>query len=164
MKSWYLIRSKPHQEQVAASHLQRLEVETFCPRLKRTKILRKKKCTVVESLFPGYLFAMFSLGCEYRKVVFAHGVADVVRFGAAPAIVDDETIISLQARTQEGYVHLTPASFQVGQVVRISGGAFTGLQAVFEKELTGTQRVALLLKSVALNAHVIIDRDHVANW
>jgi len=141
-----------------------LDVETLYPCLKHTKNVRTHKQPVIDALFPGYLFARFTFDSEYRKVAYTHGVADVVRFGMAPAVVDEETIAMIQARLQNGCVQVAPPSFQVGEVVRISGGPFNGLQAVFEKDLSGTQRVALLLKSVGYNPHVIIDREYVANW
>lgn len=163
LSSWYLVRSKPHQEQVAEWNLQRLGVDTFYPRLKHMKIVRKKKHMVVDALFPGYLFAKFTLSEEYRKVAYAHGVLDVVKFGTAPAVVDEVTIASIQARLHDGCVQVSPSSFQVGQTVQINGGLFKGLEAVFEQEMSGIQRVALLLKSVSFNPRIIIDRELVTN-
>ena len=99
---------------------------------------------------------------EYRKVVYAHGVANVVMFGTTPAKVDEEIIEAIRARMNEGFVTLSPSELIPGQTVRIQEGPFKGLLAVFERELTGTQRVALLLKNVSYNARLIMDREWVS--
>ena len=39
-------------------------------------------------------------------------------------------------------------SLQSGQIIRINKGPFHGFEAIFEQELNGTQRVALLMKAV----------------
>ncbi len=158
---WYLVRSKPRQEAIAEMNLQRWDVETFCPQLKQTKRIRGKNRTVITPLFPGYLFSRFDPYTEYRKVVYAHGVANVVMFGMTPAKVDEEIVESIRARMHEGFVSLSLSKLIPGQTVRIQEGPFKGLLAVFERELTGTQRVALLLKNVSYTARVIIDREWV---
>jgi len=159
---WYLVRSKPRQECIAETNLQRWDVETFYPQLKQTKLIRGKNRTVFSPLFPGYLFSRFDLHTEYRKVAYAHGVAGVVMFGTIPAKVDEEIIETIRARMQEGFVLLSPPSFISGQTVQIQEGPFKGVLAVFERELTGTQRVALLLKSVSYHARLIIERDSIS--
>ncbi len=158
---WYLVRSKPRQEGIAAMSLQRWDVETFCPQLKQTKLIRGKKGTVITPLFPGYLFSKFDPQREYRKVMYAHGVANIVMFGTIPAKVDKEIVETIRARTHEGFVQLSRPSFISGQTVQIQEGPLKGLLAVFERELTGTQRVALLLKNVSYNARVVIERELV---
>ena len=159
---WHLLRSKPRQEVIAETNLQRWGVESFCPQLMQTKVIRRKKRTVISPLFPGYLFSRFNLYTDYRKVAYAHGVADVVTFGTTPARVDEEIIETIRASMHEGFVTLSPPSFISGQTVQIQEGPFKGLLAVFERELSGTQRVALLLKSVSYNARLIIEREWVS--
>ena len=159
---WYLVRSKPRQEGIAEMNLQRWDVETFCPQLKQTKLIRGKKRTVITPLFPGYLFSRFDLYTEYRKVAYAHGVAAVVMFGTTPAKVDEEIIEAIRARMYEGFVTLSRSKLIPGQTVRIQEGPFKGLLALFERELNGTQRVALLLKNVSYNGRLIMDCEGIS--
>ncbi len=156
---WYLVRSKPRQEKVADWNLQQFEVSSFCPLLKETKQIRGKKQTILSPLFPGYLFAKFNFQTDYRKVAYAHGVSNVVMFGAVPARVDEKIIEIIEKRLEEGRLSNSMGSFTTGQTVRIQEGPLKGLSAVFEKELTGTQRVALLLKTVSYSARVIVERE-----
>lgn len=160
---WYLVQSKPRQENVAALNVQRLGVESFCPHIKQSRILRSRKQVVTRTLFPGYLFAQFDIGSQFRRVNFASGVARVVTFGGVPARVDEEIINSIKARIIDSWVNLEPmSSFKAGQTLQITEGPLCGFEAVFEQEFTGTQRVALLLQTVSYHARVIIERRHVA--
>ena len=160
---WYLVHSKPNQESLAKLNLQRLGVETFCPQLRQLKIIRRKKQFTISPLFPGYLFSRFDMATEFRKVTYAQGVRKVVMFGSFPARVDESIVVSIKARIQNESVRQESSSFKVGQVVQIKKGPLLGLEAAFEKDLSGAQRVALLLKTVAYQARIIINREHLAN-
>lgn len=64
---------------------------------------------------------------------------------------------------QDGFVTLQPLSpsFSVGQRLQIADGPLSGFQAVFQREITGSQRIAILLNAVAFQTTVIIDRSLV---
>ncbi|HBP88875.1 MAG: hypothetical protein KC592_12230 [Nitrospira sp.] len=157
---WYLIHSKNRQEEVAELNLRLLGVETFCPRLRELESTRSKAQKEGEVLFPGYLFIKVDMATHYRKVTYAHGVLRVVKFGTKPAVVEAEIIDSIKERVHNGFVlksHSAP--LESGQIVRINKGPFHGFNAIFEQELNGTQRVALLMKTVAFNGRVVLDRN-----
>ena len=163
MMHWYLVQSKPHQENLADLNLQRLGVETLCPQLKQFKRIRWRKQEVTGPLFPGYLFAKFDVCKQYRTVYYASGVRKVVTFGDVAARVEEEIINSIYHRIQDGFVTLGPLSrsFTAGQLLQITEGPFVGLEGVFERELTGSQRIALLLNAVTYQARIIIDKNFV---
>ena len=157
-RNWYLIHAKSRQENVAEMNLLRLGVETFSPRLLQVKA---KKISNQEDrrspLFPGYLFVKVDITKEFRKVAYAPGVIKVVQFGVAPAVVEEEIINSLKARDGRGLIGPLTNTFKSGQVVVIDKGLFRGFEALFDQKLNGTQRVALLLKTVAYQGRVVID-------
>lgn len=159
--NWYALNTKPHQEDSAQLNLQRLGVETFCPLLKQTKVIQRRRQTVIDPLFPGYLFARFNPDIHYRAVKYAKGVRRVVIFGSDPAIVDDEIIESIKLRLQDGYVTVQRPLFTPGQTVRIQTGPLQGLEAIFEQEISDQHRVALLLQALTYQARVIVDLEHV---
>ena len=163
--NWYLIHAKARQEDIAELNLQRLGVETFCPRIKQSKANQWKNQTEGKvALFPGYLFVRVDMSTEFRKVTYSQGVIGVVKFGSAPAVVEEDIIRSIKARDNNGLVVLSPPSHPLksGQAVLIDKGPFRGFEAVFEQELNGIQRVALLLKTVAYQGRLVIDRESLA--
>lgn len=158
---WYVIHAKPHQEDAVEIHLRKLGMEAFCPRLKETKVIRRKRQSVVVPLFPGYLFSRFALEDQYRAVVYARGVRRVVCCGSTPAPIDDQILEGIRRQHVDGCVTVPAARFAPGQAIRIRDGSLCGLEAVFERELSGTQRAVLLLKALSYQARVIVALDHI---
>jgi transcriptional antiterminator RfaH len=161
--NWYAVHTKPRQEMLVQDSLQRLGLETFCPLLKQDKLIRRRWQTVIGPLFPGYLFTRFILEIHYRAVNYSRGVKGVVAFGSVPARVEEAMIESIKSRIHNGCVTVQPSSFTPGQAVRIQGGAFQGLAAVFEQEMDDHQRVVLLLQALSYQARVIVDRQYVVS-
>ena len=160
--TWYTVRAKPHQEYSVESNLSRLGIEVLCPRIRESKVIRRRMQTVVAPLFPGYLFARFHL-TQSRMVMYAHGVRNLVSFGPSPAVVHDDIIDGLRERLQEGIVESTTLSFSRGDIVRIKEGPLCGLEAVFEKEMVGQQRAMLLMKTLACQMRVTLDLKSIVN-
>ena len=158
---WYVIHAKPHQESAVELHLRQLGMEAFCPRLKETKIIRRKRQSVVAPLFPGYLFSRFVLKDHYRAVVYARGVRRVVCCGSTPAPIEDQLLEGIRRQHIDGCVTVPASRFAPGQTIRIREGSLCGLEAVFERELSGPQRAVLLLKALSYQARVIVALDRL---
>lgn len=158
---WYALSTKPRQEELADRNLQRLGVETFYPQLRENRVVRRRRQTTVGPLFPGYLFVRFDAERQYRAVNFAQGVRKLLTFGDEFATVDEAVIAALRGRLEDGYVTLRPAPLAPGQRVRISDGPFSGLEAIFERDMSGSERVVVLLRTLAHQARVVVPRAHV---
>jgi len=148
MRRWYLIHSKVGAEREAQLHLQRQQYQTYLPRLLQRVRRRGQLRMQVAPLFPRYLFLQLDEGRQsLAPVRSTSGVANVVRFGGRFATVRDGIIKELRAREDpETGLHslCVPARLTPGMAVRIDGGAFTGLEGVFERA-EGTDRVVVLL-------------------
>lgn len=160
---WYAVTTKPHQEKQAGLNLESLGVETFCPQIKRKKVIRRRLQTVIDPLFPGYIFARFDIERSYRTVSYARGVRSIVAFGPMPAPVDEEIIAAINARLHNGCLTVPATSYTPGQSVRIQEGPLQGLEAIFEREMTGQQRVVLLLRVLAPQWRVVLPIEQVAS-
>jgi transcriptional antiterminator RfaH len=148
MPRWYLIHSKVGAEREAQLHLQRQQYLTYLPRLLQRVRRRGQLRVQVAPLFPRYLFLQLDEGRQsLAPVRSTSGVANVVRFGGRFATVHDGIIKELRAREDpETGLHslCVPARLTRGMPVRIDGGAFTGLEGVFERA-EGADRVVVLL-------------------
>lgn len=162
MYLWYTIHTKPRQEIIAELNINGFGIETFYPKIKMNKIIRRKKRDLVLPLFPGYIFAYFNLATHYKMVHYANGVHKVVSFGDLPPTPIGEDIINaIKARMKEGYVNLEPVNLKTGDIVEIKDGPFEGLSAIFEREISNKERVVLLLKILSHQTHIVIDRQKV---
>jgi transcriptional antiterminator RfaH len=159
---WYAVSSKPHQEKQAELHIKQWGIECFLPLLKKNKIIRRTRKEVIEPLFPGYLFARFDPDKHSRAVRYATGVRKIVEFGSGPVELDVTMIDAIKERLNDGYVTPHQESFKVGQVVHIKDGPLAGLEAVFMREMTGRNRVLLLLNTLGLHAKLNMSINQVS--
>ena len=159
---WYAVSTKPHQEKQAELHINQCGIECFLPLLKERKIIRRIRKTVVEPLFPGYLFARFDPDKHCRAVRYATGVRKIVEFGSGPVELDATMIDAIKERLNNGYVTLMPVRLVHGQILHINGGPLAGLEAVFVREMTDRKRVLLLLNTLGLHAKLNMSIDQVS--
>ena len=159
--NWYAVHAKPRQEAVALLSLQREKVETFFPQLRRKRTIRRVRKWVTGPLFPGYFFARFDASREGRLVRYANGVINVVSFGGNPAVVESAIIAAIKDHAPTNVVTIQPAQLSPGDVVEIQTGPFRGLQGVFEREMSGQERVVILLEVLAKTTRVQVSREQL---
>lgn len=160
--NWYAVHTKPRQESVAQTSLRREGVETFLPKLRQRRTIRRVRRWVTGPLFPSYLFARFEAEQSGRLVKYANGVTGIVSFGGKPAAVEETILAEIRARAKDELITLPPPTFRTGDVVVIQDGPLRGLQAVFERPLTGPHRVAVLLKLITGQARAEVSLDSIA--
>ena len=164
MRLWYLVRTKSSRESVAASHLARQGYETYLPRLRQTTRRGARWYERIAPLFPGYLFVALEEGLQpLAPVRSTVGVAAIVRFGTAYAEVPAALIGELRARADPvSQLHRLSrrSDLAAGAAVRIMGGAFDGIEGVFECAI-GYDRVVLLLDVLGQHALVQVPAARV---
>jgi len=149
---WYCIHTRPQKEARVAAYLKvALSLETYFPRLKRHKTIRRVRRVVTEPLFPRYLFCRFDLGPSYRAVRYSPDVIDVVTFGPTPAIVEEALIESLKGWAGES----------VDVITLQPDGPMLGLQAVILQERSDKDRVAVLLTILGGKVPMMIRRSQL---
>ncbi|MFN3476759.1 MAG: transcription termination/antitermination NusG family protein [Candidatus Methylomirabilales bacterium] len=156
---WYALQTKPRKEPVVTRQLEEMGVECFFPRLRQRRRVGPRRVWVNDPLFPGYLFVALPQGEALVKVRYLHGVKDFVRFGPEPTVVEPEVIAAIRARCPNGIAELPPQPLSPGQRVLITDGPLAGLEAVFVRELSGQERVELLLRTLSYQASVRLPRD-----
>jgi transcriptional antiterminator RfaH len=159
--NWYAIHTKPRQEHLAQTGLQREGIETFYPKLKRRKTIRRVRKWVTGPLFPSYIFARFDAVRSGRLVKYASGVIKIVSFGGKPAIVEDAIITAITDHAEDNVITVGPPSLKQGDRVEIQDGPLRGLQGVFEREMSDKDRVVILLETLAKGARVEVTRDQL---
>jgi transcriptional antiterminator RfaH len=159
--SWYTIHTNPRQEMRAESNLKAWGIETYLPKIKDGSVDRFKsdRTWSIKPLFARYLFARFRFSAFGHKIRNTRGIRDVVGFGEIPAPVDDEIIDLIRSRHDEqGYVKLV-ADVDHGDEVVVTDGMFKGIHGIFERNVSNSDRVMILLKAIQFQAHVIIHRE-----
>lgn len=153
---WFLVHTKPRQEDVALQNLERQGFCCYLPRLQVEKVLRQRAQVVSEPMFPRYLFVQLDTslnGPSWSPIRSTLGVSRLVRFGLQPAQVDDALIELLRSRESS---LSTQVLFQAGEAVTITSGPFAGIDAVFQAR-DPEQRSLILLEILSKPVQLCID-------
>jgi transcriptional antiterminator RfaH len=156
MQDWYLLRTKTGGERTAQAQLQRIVERTLLPLGKMPIRQGDRTFQRVGPIFPCYLFAFFCLERAARQIRFTPGVRDIVRFGEQAAVVPSWVIRELTSRCAEGVVDLSRSGFSPGAPLKVVGGPFRELDAVFDGYLDGHERVAVLLSVMNAERRVVM--------
>lgn len=158
---WYVVHTHPRQEDRAQSNFRLCGVETFLPRLRDQRVnqFTGDISYVVKPLFPNYFFVRFKLSEIYHRIRFTRGVHSLVSFAGDPCPVEDEVIDLIRSRVEADGLVKIGAEFKTGDRVFIREGPLRRLSGIFERQLTGTERVAILLDSVNFQGRVMVDRQ-----
>jgi len=89
-----------------------------------------------------------------------------VEFGATPVEVDIATISAIKARLASPGVCVLgrPNGLYSGQLVQIKDGPFVGLEAVFMRQMSGHQRAIVLLRTLVLQARIVLEVHQLAPY
>jgi transcription antitermination factor NusG len=144
--AWYVIRSKPNKEEFLAGQLSAYGIKVFYPRIRvKTVNPRARK---LRAYFPSYVFVHVDL--ETVSISTLHwmpGAVNLVSFDGQPASVP-ETLISAVERQVE---HINTSQknmllgLKPGDIVTIHDGPFAGYEAIFDGQISGRERVRVLL-------------------
>ena len=152
MRNWYLIKTKPRQENVAIKNLENQEYSTYCPTVKI------KNNNVV--LFPGYIFIHLDKKQEnWSPIRSTKGVLNFVRFGLNFAQAPDTVIEFLKANeliNKEKLINLN--KFKSGEKVQIIDGVFKNCIAIF-KSSKPDERVILLMNLLGQQQAINIKQE-----
>lgn len=86
-KHWYLAHSKPGQEEVAKTNLERQGYTVYLPLCNLFRRRMGRRLAVIGPLFPRYLFIQLESGVDdWRPIRSTKGVAALVRFGTELAV------------------------------------------------------------------------------
>lgn len=154
-KEWFVVSTRPRQEQVALVNLERQGYCAYLPRLTTKKRRRGQWQSVCEPLFPGYLFVQLALGQDnIAPIRSTFGARDLVRFGKHTPSLDSSLIDWFRQQEQQQGSALPDTAaglFKRGVPVAILNGPFAGLPAVYEMP-TSTERALLLITMLGRQA------------
>jgi transcriptional antiterminator RfaH len=162
MKRWYLLYCKRGDQRRAKAHLENQGVECFYPEIEVERILRGKRQVVKEPLFPSYMFIHFDfeIGPTFTSVRSTRGVVDFIRFGSHPKELEGGLIHELKSLDQSNVLMASTNIPEKGQVVRLKGGQFSGIDVIYQ-EPDGEMRSIMLVKMISQVIPMSIDNKHL---
>lgn len=162
MTQWYVLQCKARQEDRAKLNVENQGYVTCLPQMKLTKRLRGKRQTVIEAVFPGYLFVQLDEArANFNALRSTRGVLAFVRFGGVPATVPDavmQQLLTLAEVSGDIQSHFEVGSFETGSIVEVTEGPFIGLKAIYQMP-KGEDRCLVLLDMLGKQQHIEIDEQ-----
>lgn len=155
---WYAIHTKPAKEDQVVANISRMGVEVFNPKTGKMRKVWGKPKEMVGPLFPCYVFAKLS-NSFLSATSYVRGVRRIVGFGGGPTPIDEQVIEAI--RSHNINVHGETSKIQPGEAVVVNRGALYGLEGVFVEQLSGKDRVVILLKSIGLQARVQVEKSAI---
>jgi transcriptional antiterminator RfaH len=156
-ENWYVIHTKPRQEQRALSNLQQQGYQCYLPMIAIEKLSRERLSIIEEPLFPRYLFISLDAsryGQNWSPIRSTWGVSGLVSFGSEPAKINSGLIDLL--RQQEQCLSEDPQRlFSAGESLLVAEGPFAGLQAIYQMA-SGENRAMVLIELMGKSAQMQI--------
>lgn len=130
---WYACTTRARHEKTVNALLERGGIESYLPLAERESQWKDRRKRVAFALFPGYVFARFTLDAVFQ-VLNTHGLASVVGVRGTPApIADDEMTnvrrfaecVARSGAAVEEAVELVPGTW-----VRVATGPFVGVEGI----------------------------------
>ncbi|VAW71360.1 Transcriptional activator RfaH [hydrothermal vent metagenome] len=143
---WYLVYTKPRDEQLAESNLIRQGYRVYLPLIRNRRRFRGKLKAFIEPMFPRYLFIQLDKDTDnWAPVRSTYGVSSMVYFGLKPAQIPNEIVEILTSHADENSIYQIPdEEYCKGDKLMIVDGLMAGLEGVFLCDNT-KERVDLLL-------------------
>ncbi|NWG20857.1 MAG: hypothetical protein HXY39_11100 [Chloroflexi bacterium] len=143
---WYVLRSKPHKEDILYRHATAQGYRLFYPRIPVQRV--NPRARPVVPYFPGYMFVHVALAA-IGGATFAYmpNSLGLVNFDGVPAAIDDAIVNAIDGRVAmivaaggETFLGLN-----AGDPVVITDGPLAGYEGIFDTRLRGSDRVRVLL-------------------
>lgn len=156
---WYAIQTKANREKEVEKRLCDLDLEVFLPWMRARRRIGSRFHWVLAPLFPGYVFCRLDMVLSGKAVRYSPGVKDFLAFGSRIAEVGENILQALRERCPGGIAEIDPVNAKPGDRVRINEGPFSGLEAIFEQKLRGSERIAVLLDILGRATRIVLPRE-----
>ena len=144
---WFLIYTKPHQEERAKENLENQGNEAFLPMI-ASEDTKQPQSFSLKPMFPRYLFTKFIIeNNNWTHIKSTRGVSHIVVFGENLTKVPNSVIDYLKSKVDHNDVFtlkIRRKTFQKGDELFIKQGVFQGKDATF-LSMNGKERVRVLL-------------------
>ena len=147
--NWFVIQTIPKKEEEARSYLSLKGVEIFNPLMENFLIRNGKINKEYKPLFPGYMFGKFDLEQDYALVRWGRGVKKVLSLGGGyPTPVSEEVVEIIKRRTDSHGIVRKSYHFEANDRVRVKSGPMKDLLGIFERWVSDSERVRVLLNLI----------------
>ena len=156
--NWFVIRTKAGDEHRANDNLLHQEIETFLPLYKNYYFRSGRMIQTIKPLFPNYLFARLDLDAHYTKVKWTRGVSRILGNRDGPIPISEKVIQTIRERVGKDSLIELEEQIKEGDLVQVSSGPLKDLIGIFQKRMSGKDRVKILLNLIGVDVTVQLSK------
>jgi transcriptional antiterminator RfaH len=157
-KLWYVIHTKPGDEDRVKTNLHNQEIETFLPLIETYRYCGGRMIPKIKPLFPNYLFARLDLEFHYYKIKWTRGVNKILGSGKEPIPLSEKVIKAIKERLGEDNLIKLEDELKDGDAIQVTSGPFKNLRGIFQKMMSSKGRVRILLSFIGVDVPVQISK------
>ena len=151
---WYVVQSKPREEERALHYLEEKGFDTYLPRIEILSVRKFNNVKTEKPLFPGYLFCRFTKEDDIlAQVRWTRGVKKLLPESVDPFPVEDEVVQAIKSLQEEDGV-IRKQQLEKQDQVRITRGPMKDILGVFDHWTSDSGRVKVLLNFINYQASV----------
>ena len=158
--NWFVIHTKPQQEERALLNLEQQGYECYLPWLKVNKIKQGKLIEINEVMFSRYLFIKLcqdQWAKSWHPIRSTLGVSALLMFGNQPQKVDNSVIDAIRDMS---LIKTVKKIFNKGDSIIIKEGALEGIEGIYQIE-NGKDRAMILIELLGNPISVKIPIQHL---
>jgi transcription elongation factor/antiterminator RfaH len=157
-RPWYVIHTKPGDEDRVRTNLENQEIETFLPLIETYQYCGGRMVQKIRPLFTNYLFAKLDLELHYYKVKWTRGVNKILGSGNEPVPISAKVIQTIKEQSGKDNLVKLEDVLKDGDIVQVNSGPFKSLRGVFQRMMSSKGRVRILLSLIGVDVPVQISR------
>jgi len=158
---WYAVHTRPQHEKSVVAHLQRQGITTFLPLVSEIHRWSDRRKVVHLPLFTCYAFLHMRLVPEsWSKVMGVPGVIRFVGVRGQGVPIPDGQVQAVQTLLSSGLSYQICPFLQVGQWVRVRGGALDGVEGILIAR-SGDRTLVISVEPIQRSLSVRIGEYHV---
>lgn len=132
---WYAVRTRSRHEKLVARQLENQGIESFLPVVTQTRKWSDRRKQVETPLFSGYAFLRMIHSSDDRvRVLRTQGVVSFVGVHGTGTPIPDHQIEDIKTLVASRIPYEERPFLQIGQRVRVRGGALDGIQGILVAE------------------------------
>ena len=158
---WYAVHTRSQHEKAVVNQLERRGIETFLPLIRETHRWSDRQKIVHLPLFSCYAFVRIRPLPElWYKVVQTNGVLRIVGVRGTGTPIPESQIESLRTVLSGDVPHVLCPFLQLGQRVRVRGGALGGIEGLLVAR-NGDRTLVISVEPIQRSIAVRIDQYQV---
>lgn len=158
---WYAVHTRPQHEKAVVVHLQRQGITTFLPLVSEMHRWSDRLKVVHLPLFTCYAFLHMRLMPEsWAKVMGVTGVIRFVGVRGQGIPIPDSQVYAVQTLLSSGLSYQICPFLEIGQRVRVRGGALDGVEGILIAR-SGDRTLVISVEPIQRSLSVRIGDYHV---